>query len=148
MNEADIYDARSAFVDHYCALREWDANTLTGEQVAEIRAQPEWNDPSFGGRAEAETVVRRKGNDLFIYEEGEFCCVCKGTDYDALQMHGFGDPADPLKFMVCVTCWGEDGLDGAFHRWLVGEFERTMIVHDENRKLPDGKWTTRKHDPV
>lgn len=143
----DIFEARSVFVEKYCMAKEWNARDLSWAQILEIRSQPQWNDqPQI--KESVRTVVRRKGRELIIYEEGEFCCVCESTDYESLQRFGFGDPANPLVFMVCATCWGADGKDSAFHDWLAGEFERTMIVHDENRKLPDGRWTTDKHDPV
>ena len=136
------YDGRSRLVDRYCASKGWDPRELTWEQIQEIRSQPEWNQPS--STDEIETVVKRDGPNLFVYEEGEFCCVCKSTDHDGLQRFGFGDPANPLTFTVCNPCHG----GGRFHEWLAGEFVRAMIVHDENRKLPDGRWTTREYDPI
>lgn len=137
-----FYDGRSQLVEQYCAAKGWNARDLTWEQIQEIRSQPEWNKPSSAN--ESETVVRRDGPNLFIYEEGEFCCVCKSIDYACLERFGFGDPEDPLSFTVCKPCHDGD----KFHEWLVGEFERAMIVHDENRKLPDGRWTTRQYDPI
>ena len=140
MSGPDIYENRWAFVDSYCDAKSWDSRDLTWEQITEIRSQPEWANPPTVAE-QAETVVKRKGRNLFIYEDGEFCCVCKSVE--DLQNWGFGDPDDPLKFTVCMPCHDGQG----FHDWLCGEFEHTMIIHDENRKLSDGKWTTNKYDP-
>ena len=138
----DVYDGRSQLVDRYCATKEWNARELTWAQIQEIRSLPEWNQPSTI-EDEIETVVKRDGLNLFIYEEGEFCCVCKSTGDKGLERFGFGETEAPLTFTVCTPC----NSNGQFHEWLAGEFERAMIVHDENRKLPDGRWTTREYDP-
>ena len=138
--ERDIYEDRFVFVDHFCASRQWDAHNLSWAQICEIRSQVEWANPPQSD-TQLKSVVRRKGQDLFVYEDGEFCCVCQAVE--DLERWGFGDPSSPLEFTICKPC--HEG--GAFTEWLSGEFERTMIVHDENRKLPDGRWTTNKYDP-
>ena len=88
------------------------------------------------------TVVKRDGPNLFIYEEGEFCCVCESTDYGTLGRYGFGDPASPLEFTVCNSCRSSN----AFRDWLAGEFEKVLASRpDQWRKNPDGTWTEIKN---
>jgi hypothetical protein len=38
--------ARDAFIDRYCAAKGWTKETLTMEQILEIRAQDGWKHPT------------------------------------------------------------------------------------------------------
>ena len=44
----EIIIRRAEFSNKYCADRGWDMDTLTLEQVMEIREQPEWADAGGG----------------------------------------------------------------------------------------------------
>jgi hypothetical protein len=77
-----------------------------------------------------------------IYEEGEYCDRCLGTEQ--LGSWNPGGKDIDLPYTICQACWADqEGME----KWFVQELEDALASNpDEWEKLPDGKWRSKKED--
>ncbi len=47
ISDIDVIKLREDFVKQYCAAKSWDKTNLSFEQILEIRAHKEWNNPTM-----------------------------------------------------------------------------------------------------